>query len=263
MKRLKPIVMKKMIYLAVAALLLAGAADAMAQGHYRGSHRHHYEHPMEGFGIHFGYVHSFNRTMDRYTEEKETASKKNGFNFGLTKDFTLIPMTLYIQTGLDYVYQVNKPDVNRIASIETIAKAQDHRLDIPVKLKYKHPVTPSINVFAQVGPTISFGLASRLKYRARIEDGVTATAQYNYFNGKIKTTGDAAFLEEYMQVQNAGAKYRAFDTFVGGAVGAEFFDILEASIGYDWGLVNQYKGDIAQDWRMRRQQFYLTVAVRF
>lgn len=50
---------------------------------------------------------------------------------------------------------------------------------------------------------------------------------------------------------------------LGGAVGARFFDVLEASIGYQWGVVNKYRGDVAKDYKMRRQQLYVTLGVRF
>lgn len=255
--------MKKFIYIFAAALMIAGSSAANAQGRHPMPHYHHFERAAEGLGLHFGFAHSFNRVSDKFSENVERKDVKDGFHVGLTKDFTLIPYALYINSGLDYVYQMDNPDVDYIGSLKVIAKDQDHRLNIPVKLKYEYPITPAISAFAQVGPTLSFGLASNLKYRARTESGASAGVRYNYFTGKVKTTGEAASLKEYIEAQAPDAKYRRFDTYLGGAIGAKLYDILEVSFGYDWGIVNQYRGAVAKDYKMRRQQLYVTVGVRF
>ena len=255
--------MKKFIYIFSALLLLAGTSAANAQGYHRHPHPHHYESAAEGLGLHFGFAHSFYRESDKFTESVDSKGAKNGFHVGLTKDFTLIPYALYINSGLDYVYQMDNPDVEKIGPLKVIAKEQDHRLNIPLKLKYEYTVTPAISAFAQVGPTVSFGLASNLKYRARTENGASAGVRYNYFSGKIKTTGEADIMKEFLQAQAPDSKYRRFDAMLGGAVGAKFFDILEVSLGYDWGIVNQYRGVISKDYKLRRQQLYVTVGVRF
>lgn len=255
--------MKKLIYIFSALLLLAGASAANAQGYHRHPRPHHYESAAEGLGLHFGYAHSFYRVSDKFTDNVEPMGAKDGFHVGLTKDFTLIPYALYINTGLDYVYQMDNPDVDYIGPLKVIAKSKDHRLNIPLQLKYEYPVTPVISAFAQVGPTVSFGLASNLKYRARTESGASAGVRYNYFSGKVKTTGEAAQLKEFIETQTPDAKYRRFDAMLGGAIGAKFYDVLEVSFGYDWGLVNQYRGVLAKDFKMRRQQLYVTVGVRF
>ncbi len=252
--------MKKILIFLAAAFMFAATADA--QGRYHGPHHGHYVSSVEGLGLHFGYVHSFNRITDPFKGEVSSSDGRNGFHVGMTKDFALIPYTLYVQGGVDYVYQVKNPDVAKVGSLKILAKDQEHRLNIPLKLKYEYPVTPVISAFAQVGPTFSFGLASGLEYRAKQDSGI-AYVSYNYYSGKIKTGGEAGFMEEIMDAQTPDAKYRRFDTLLGGAVGAKFFDIIEASIGYDWGLVNQYKGALADELKMRRQQLYVTVAVRF
>ena len=256
-------IMKKFIYIFSALLFLAGTSAANAQGYHRHPHPHHYESAAEGLGLHFGYAHSFYRVSDKFTDNVEPMGAKDGFHVGLTKDFTLIPYTLYINTGLDYVYLQDNPDIDKIGPLKVIAKSQDHRLNIPVKLKYEYPVTPIISAFAEVGPSLSFGLASNLKYRARTENGASAGVSYNYFSGKVKTTGEADVMKEFIQTQTPDAKYRRIDAMVGGAVGAKFFEILEVSFGYDWGVVNQYRGVMSKDYKMRRQQLYVTVGVRF
>ncbi len=261
--------MKKFIYFLTAALMLAGAAESMAQDvvyrQYRTPHPHHHQHyvsPAEGLGLHFGFAHSFYRKANKFSESVDSDRAKNGFHVGLTKDFTLIPYSLYIQTGLDYVFQAVTPDVPDFNKIDIIAKEQDHIMNIPVQLKYEYPLFPTVSLFAQVGPTVSFGLASNLRYRAQIDNDYH-TVTYNYFNRKIKASNGAGAMKEYIESTAPEAKFRRFDMYLGGAVGAKFFEILEVSFGYDWGVVNQYKGEPGDIFRMRRQQFYLTAAVRF
>ena len=56
---------------------------------------------------------------------------------------------------------------------------------------------------------------------------------------------------------------RRFDVMLGASIGADFFEFMEVRLGYDWGLINRYKKEIAQDLKMRRGQFNLSVAIRF
>ena len=253
--------MKKFIYIFAAFLMIAGSSAANAQGYHHLPHSHRYESVAEGLGLHFGFTHSFNRELDKFSEDVEREGARNGFHFGLTKDFTLIPYTLYINSGLDYVYQAKTPEVNELPLV--IAKSQDHRMNIPIKLKYEYPVTPAISAFAQVGPTVSFGLASNLRYRMRTEGGASAGVRYSYYSGKFKSTGEAGPLKAVMETQVPDAKHRRFDAMFGGAVGAKLYDIIEVSFGYDWGIVNQNRGVVAKDYKMTRQQLYVTVGVRF
>lgn len=253
-----------MFLAALVALVLGGATDVMAQSRYvrpYGFHRH--ESVFEGLGMHFGYVHSSSRVRDLYMNEVDKVGGMNGFDVGLTMDFTLIPEALYLQSGLDYVYQMDKPETQDVGFVKLTGKNQDHYLDIPVQLKYAHPLNSKVGIFAQVGPVLSFGMSSKMRYRARLEDGSNAQVVYNYYTGKIKTQGMSGSVEQIVNSQIPDSKFRRFDMRLGGAVGARFFDVLEASIGYQWGVVNKYRGDVAKEYKMRRQQLYVTVGVRF
>lgn len=256
--------MKKLFLTALVALVLGGATDVMAQPRY-GRHYgfHRYESVFKGLGMNFGYVHSSSRVRDLYLNEVDKVGGMNGFDVGLTMDFTLIPEALYLQSGLDYVYQMDKPETHDVGFVKLTGKNQDHYLDIPVQLKYAHPLTSKIGVFAQVGPVLSFGMSSKMTYRARLEDGSNAQVIYNYYNGKVKAKGFSDSVEQIVNSQIPDSKFRRFDMRLGGAVGARFFDVLEASIGYQWGVVNKYRGDVAKDYKMRRQQLYVTLGVRF
>ena len=71
------------------------------------------------------------------------------------------------------------------------------------------------------------------------------------------------FIEGLIESQFPETRYRRADVQLGASAGVRFFEILEAQIGYDWGLVNKYKGETLDDLKMRRQQFYISVGLRF
>lgn len=256
--------MKKIVIAVVAALALVAVSDASAQSY--GYRRPKYPHHQESIfapGIHFGYVHSGYRVKDLYLNEVEKGDGMNGLDLGLTMDFALIPETLFLHSGLDYVYQTSKPEENNVGFVSVNGRIKDHNLDIPIHLKYRYDFTPVIGIFAQLGPTLSFGMSSKMTYRARLDDGSNAQVIYNYYTGKVKTKGLSETLENLVNSQLPESKYKRMDVRLGGAVGATFFDILEASVGYQHGIVNKLRGDLAKDYKMRRGMFYLTVGVRF
>ena len=54
-----------------------------------------------------------------------------------------------------------------------------------------------------------------------------------------------------------------FDVMIGGGVGIDLFKFLTVKAGYDYGLLNRLKGDIAQTSSMNRSQFYVAVGINF
>lgn len=54
--------------------------------------------------------------------------------------------------------------------------------------------------------------------------------------------------------------YNRFDVQIGAGVGLEFFKFLEVKAGYDWGLIDRYKGDGIE---VNRDQFYVSLGFRF
>ena len=103
--------MKKIVIAVVAALALVAVSDASAQSYgYRGPKYPHHQESIFAPGIHFGYVRSGYRVKDLYLNEVEKSDGMNGLDLGLTMDFALIPETLFLHSGLDYVYQTSKPE---------------------------------------------------------------------------------------------------------------------------------------------------------
>lgn len=80
-----------------------------------------------------------------------------------------------------------------------------------------------------------------------------------------QAAGDKFDLEDWMVTTGMlpEGSLKRFDVMLGASVGADFFNKLEVRLGYDWGLVNRYRKELADDLKMRRGQFNLTVGVRF
>ena len=262
--------MKKIFLVAFSAFMLIMSLDVSAQS--RRPHRV-VSPAAHGFGVTFGYVHSSYRTTDWATDEVETSAGLDGFAAGLTKDFRLIPGVLYFQTGVNYIYQNDARNENVTAAgfdtgIRVVGDRTEHYLSIPIRLKYTLPITDRIGLGLDFGPTLLGGLSSKMKYRTRFADGEVSSLTYNIYKGEVKTAdlpGGNWNLGEWVNETGMlpeGA-LRRFDVMLGTSIGADFFEVLEVRLGYDWGLINRYKKEIAQDLKMRRGQFNLSLAVRF
>jgi hypothetical protein len=262
--------MKKRILLLCAALVMLSASALAAP--YGGSRQHHRYEPKQnffnGFGIGFGYSFSSYRTVDLTTEEPTSSAMLHGFTLGLTKDFTLIPKSFYFQTGLNYIYQNDSrnEDIGNL-KIRLIGDREEHYLALPLKFKYKLELVDNIGLIVDAGPTLLVGLASEFDYRTRISESVTRSSSYDLYTGKVKTNGSSPLFNLEQWMADSGmypyGKMSRFDVMLGASVGAEFFDILEARVGYDWGLVNRYMKEVADIYSLRRGQFTLSVGIRF
>jgi hypothetical protein len=111
------------------------------------------------------------------------------------------------------------------------------------------------------------GLASNIKYRTRLADGESSAVTYNIYSGKMGTEGMKGDWNMSDWMVESGmlpeGRLQRFDVMMGAAVGVDFFDLLEVHLGYDWGLLNRYRKDKADDMKMHRNQFTLSVSIRF
>lgn len=247
--------MKRHLITALAALCIFGAVDAgarkpMPQRHYGG-----YADP--GIALSVGYLHSGYKHKEWVNEDVLRDKGLNGLYIGVTKDFPIIRRTMFFQTGAVYEYQNRS---NRFSEVGTtlVSDRNEHYIDIPFRLKLTMNVLPELRAFVYAGPTLDFGLSSKVTYRQRVAETV-AKYTYNYYSGKVKANS----LQGYEPVIPTGA-YRRFDVFMGGAVGVELYDRAEIKIGMDWGLINKNKKkDIADYLATHRNLFHLGIGVRF
>ena len=251
---LKPTDMKKFIILMVATLTFSSSFQAAAGG-YRGG---------IGTGISFGYTHSAYRTLDWATDELVEKNGLGGLYVGITHDKELIRNAMFLETGLYYTY-LNEARRESLSPLphKLIGDRSEHYLNVPLRVKYNFPVAHWLDIFAYGGPTFVAGLSSTLTYRTRLSDDKTAAIEYNYYSGKIQDRNIDELIAGWFGGMLPETCYRRFDMFLGGALGAEFLDALEVSIGYDWGLVNRNRGTFADDFKTNRHQFYINLGVRF
>ena len=83
------------------------------------------------------------------------------------------------------------------------------------------------------------------------------------YSGKIKTEGLPEGSEGSLSGQLPSSVMSRFDVMIGGGVGIDLFKFLTVKAGYDYGLLNRLKGDIAQTSSMNRSQFYVALGINF
>ncbi len=252
--------MKKILTVFVALAMFSVVADAQRGHHsgYRPGYRPGAYAFTDGLGVSFGYVHSTYKLSDWATEEVERTGL-DGFEVALTKDFTIIDHALYLQTGLRYTY-LNESENSKELGFRMIYDWDEHYLSIPVKIKYEYPILPDLCVFVSAGPTFSEGLASTMKFRGNV-GGENAAISYNVYNGKVRS--NTGTLDEFVSDTFPDNKYRRFDVQLGFSAGVKFLEMFEAEIGYDWGLVNKFRGANDDDIKLHRSQLYIGIALRF
>ena len=264
----------KLRFLTVIVALCAFAsldADAQSMRPGRPGHAHSGADAFRGIGLTFGYVNSNYRTLDLATDDATTSGLLHGFTIGLTKDFSLLPHALYFQTGLNYIYQNDPRNENykiplTDMSVRLVGDREEHHLGIPLRLKYDLHLLDRVGLTFDAGPTLLMGLSSKYQYKTKLEDNV-ASVDYNLYNGKVEASGGSSFFDLEDWMQNSGlypeGRLGRFDVMLGASVGAHFFHVLEVRIGYDYGLINRYRKEIADLYTMRRGQFTLSAGIRF
>lgn len=257
----------------IAALLAFASLDAGAQAMRPGrpARPHSGADAFRGIGLTFGYVNSNYRTLDLATDEPTTSGLLHGFTIGLTKDFTLLQHALYFQTGINYIFQNDPRNENykiplTDMSVRLVGDREEHHLGIPLRLKYDLHLLDRVGLTFDAGPTLLMGLSSKYQYKTRLNDNV-ASVDYNLYNGKVKASGGSTVFDLEDWMENSGmypeGRLGRFDVMLGASVGAHFFHVLEVRIGYDWGLLNRYRKDVADMYSMHRGQFTLSAGIRF
>lgn len=255
--------MKRLFNVLLVIALMLSATSVSARG-FRNGHRgyHDFYTVTDGMGISVGYAHSAYRLSDWATDEVKKADGLNGLNFLVTKDFSIYEDMIFLQPGVGYTYLNDSRNMSE-GTVRIIGDWDEHYLSIPVKIKYELPIMENVCVFAKAGPTLVAGMSSSMKYRARIGDE-NAAISYNVYSGKVRSNDVMpGAVEAVIRSQFPAARYRRADLQFGLSAGAVLFELLEAEIGYDWGIVNKLKEESIDDLKMRRQQFYITVGIRF
>ena len=186
----------------------------------------------------------------------------NGFYVGVSEDMNLLA-GLGIRIGLNYSYAVDRSAESLIQGVGMKgASEKDHYINVPLRLRYNFNLIPKVlKIQAFAGPVFSVGLSHTHKFDFSMEIGgntVGGSVNYNYYTGKFKGDVDTDAIET-----SSLPSYKRFDVALGGGVGVELFNFLEIKAGYDWGLMNRMKEDLADVMSCKRNMFYLAVGFRF
>ena len=98
----------------------------------------------------------------------------------------------------------------------------EHAINVPVYLNYGYELARDTKIFVFGGPTVQYGLASTVKY-----DG---------------SVGTASGSRTYSNYDNEN--FNRMNVYLGGGMGFQI-SALQITVGYDYGMMNQYKGDNA------------------
>lgn len=186
----------------------------------------------------------------------------NGFYVGLSQDVRLFA-GLHIVPGIYYTYLTDNSK-EEVLGLKLRGNDSDHYLSIPIMFRYQFGL-PGVKLYVFAGPTLSAGLVAKQKYIVSgdiLGTNINGEVSYNLYTGKVKTDGIDIFQDGENPVDEIvpDYMYNRFDVQLGGGVGIEVLKFLEVKVGYDFGLINRYKGDAAE---LYRNQFYAAVGFRF
>lgn len=172
--------------------------------------------------------------LDKYTGATGTKSKDvaNGFYAGVGYNIKdLFGDGGSIDTGLQYVGFWGKPGTMDLG-LGYKGQQKDSYIQLPVRVRYTWE-NENFNFFLYAGPKFMFGLKSQ-------------------FVGELVTTNWYA-----KQLESA---YKRFNLMLGLGGGFEIGEHLRIDLGYDWGVLNRYKGAL-KDSGNKLYQSMLTVGV--
>ena len=104
----------------------------------------------------------------------------------------------------------------------------EHAINVPVYLNYGYNLARDTKIFVFGGPTVQYGLASKVT------------------NNDSVTTSGAGGGREWTHNNYDNENFNRMNVYLGGGMGFQMA-ALQITVGYDYGMMNQYKGDNAAD----------------
>ena len=127
---------------------------------------------------------------------------------------------LAISPGVYYSMLTSKETASLGTIFSSSGTFMEHAINVPVYLNYGIDLASDAKVFLFGGPTLQYGLASTVKIDANVAGISGSTTHSNYDN----------------------ENFNRMNVYLGGGVGFQI-SALQITLGYDYGLMNQYKGD--------------------
>ena len=122
-----------------------------------------------------------------------------------------------------YYSMITSKSSGSLGSILTASGTfMEHAINVPLYLNYGIDLARDTNVFIFGGPTAQYGLASTTKLDASVGGISGSRTSNNYDNDN----------------------YNRFNVYLGGGIGFQV-SAIQITVGYDYGMMNQIKGDNA------------------
>ena len=216
-------------------------------------------------GVEIGYLNSIYRTKPA-SGDVVKSDPMSGFYVGLVKDMRVFA-GLSIQPGLSYYY-LNSTEAMEEPGINISGSVTEHMLNIPLHIKYTFDTVPAFNVYVFAGPTFSLGLAATDKISVKgeipgIGIGFDGSLSYDSYTGKIKSDNLSDETVDGLNQYLPQSMMNRFDVLMGGGIGIDLVRFITVRGGFDYGLMNRYKGDLADSSSLNRMQFYVSVGIMF
>lgn len=152
-------------------------------------------------------------TVNTIKNSYDDADRKVGFDAGLRVEVNFTD-NIYLGTGLQYMMKGVKTSGEGWES-----KVNTGYLQIPIHVGYRYDFNETIGIFGEFGPFLAIGVNGQKKYESGRQ-----SKDYDVF-------GDPD--EGYA---------KRFDMGLGLHVGCEIIQHWQVALGYDWGLIDMYKG---------------------
>jgi len=183
--------------------------------------------------VNAGYLNSTLKTAN-------ASSNANGAYAGVSFN---IPIAggLAVAPGIYYSMLASKSgDAASIfgVTISSSSTFMEHAVNVPVYLNYGIDLARDTKVFLFGGPTLQYGLASTVKYDESVGSASGSHTYNNYSN----------------------ENFNRMNVYLGGGMGFKV-SALQIIVGYDYGMMNQYKGDNAT--KCHRSNLKLGVGFEF
>ena len=189
-------------------------------------------------GVNAGYLNS--NLTSKSGSNKADPVNYNGFYAGVTYNIP-IAAGLCVAPGVYYsLLSTSKSDAVSFLGFSQSGTSThtEHAVNAAINLNYGFDISRDTRVFLFAGPTFQYGLSSQSTYKA--EGVVSGTQKSDWYEG---------------------GNYGRFNVFVGGGAGVEVANI-QITIGYDYGLMNLYKGS-SSDYKINRSGLKLGVGFLF
>lgn len=216
--------MKKIYTIVLSAAMLLAATDAFAQ-----------------LSIGVGYLNSTLTTT--YKGKEQDKEPSNGLYMGAGFDLPILGENLKLTPGLYLSLLTGKESTTFLDIVTLQSKFTEVAINLPVHLSYGMDMGHA-KLFVYGGPTFQYGISSKYKV-----DGTAATA--------LGVIAADSVIDNYKENDMS-----PFNIYLGGGLGADLNNLLRVTIGFDYGLLNLYKGD-NENTKYNRYNFRVGVGYLF